>query len=484
MNNSGKQADMRSSNRPAIRFVVLSMCAAVSVALAAPGARGQEPDPQRMLALVGGMLLDGYDAAPIHDPVVLIRGSEIVAAGPAATVDIPDTAHRLDTRGKTILPGLIDLHVHMELIGHGDYAEYYEFIGDLDRLEISREIAARQSLRAGVTTVLDLGSTFGLLETRRRIETGEIPGPRLLVSGPWISRLPVGIVPEEMQLVISSPREAAARTAELIERGVDVIKAWEGLTREDYTAIVREAHARGVKVHAHLYDPAKVRLALDAGVDVLQHMGSAKNPPYSDELVLEIAHRNLPVVQTIAHRIWIYPATVAFPTRLEDPRLRGDLPPDFYAEFQRSFEQFHRLDYFRQVEREIRLARVAARQFIEADAVMGVGTDAGSPMNFHSEALWREMSALVDSGMTESQVISAATKTNAEILGDMQLLGGKRRFGTIEPGMLADLIVVDGDPLFDINALAHVEYTIKDGVVWFAPDGADAAVRAVGRTLD
>ncbi len=475
---------MRSYDHQFHQLVNFLTVLAIVAALHVPSGHGQEPDPERVLALVGGMLLDGYDAAPIYDPVVLIRGNEIVGAGPAGTVDVPDEAHLIDTSGKTILPGLIDLHVHMELLGHGDYEEYYEFIGNLDRLEVSREIAAKQSLRAGVTTVLDLGSTLDILETRRRIDSGEFPGPRLLVSGPWISRLPVSIVPEEMQIVVSSPKEAAARTVELIERGVDVIKTWEGLTREDYVAIVREAHQRGIKVHAHLYDPAKVRLALDSGVDVLQHMGSAKNPPYADELVLEIAHKNIPVVQTIAHRIWIYPATVAFPTRLEDPRLRADLPADFYAEFQRSFVLFHRRDYFRQVEREIRLAPVAAAQFIDADAVLGVGTDAGSPMNFHSEALWREMSALVDSGMTASQVISAATKTNAEILGNMQLLGGKRRFGTIEPGMLADLIVVDGDPLFDINVLGHVEFTIKDGVLWYANDGADESVRLIGHRLD
>lgn len=467
--------------RPLLSILTLS---AIAAALHVTDGHGQETDAKRAFALVGGMLLDGYDAAPIHDPVVVIRGNEIVAAGPAETTSIPDAAHRIDTRGKTILPGLIDLHVHMELIGHGDYEEYYDYVGDLDRLAVSREIAAKQSIRAGVTTVLDLGSTLDILETRRRIESGEIPGPRLLASGPWISRLPVGIVPEEMQFVVSSPREAAARTVELIERGVDVIKAWEGLTREDYVAIVREAHERDVKVHAHLYDPTKVRLALDAGVDVLQHMGSAKNPPYSDDLVLEIAHRNVPVVQTIAHRIWIYPATVAFPTRLEDPRLRADVPVGLYAELQRSFRLFHRLDYFRQVEREIRLARVAARQFIEADAVMGVGTDAGSPMNFHFDALWREMSALVDSGMTPSQVISAATKTNAEILGNMQLLGGKRRFGTIEPGMLADVIVVDGNPLFDINVLGHVELTIRDGVPWYADAAVAEDVRLIGRPLD
>ena len=447
----------------------------------------QESGSDRPIALVGGQLLDGYNAEPIHDSVILIEGKTITAAGPRHSVDIPETARVIDTRGKTVMPGLIDLHVHMEIIGHGDYKAYQEFLGgDRDKLRLAGEIAAKQSLRAGVTTVVDLGSTFELLETRDRIKAGEIPGPRVLASGPWISRMSLsGIMPGEAQLVISSPEEAAERTIELIDRGVDVIKAWVGLTRADYEAIVREAHARGVQVHAHLYEPEQIRKAIDAGVDVLQHMGSAKNPAYERELVMEIAHKDLPVVQTIAHRIWVYPATVDFPTRLENPALRKDLPADWYAEFQRSFEHFHRNSYFREVKREMRLAKEACRQFIEADAVMGVGTDGGSPMNFHSEAMWREMSALVDCGMSEAQVISAATKINGEILSsgvsNLMLLGGERSFGTIEPGMLADVIVVDGNPLFDINRLANVELTIKEGIPWYAEEHATPLLREIGR---
>jgi len=437
----------------------------------------------RPIALVGGMLLDGYEAPGIANSVVIIEGDKIVAVGTVHDTPVPENAHIIDTRGKTVMPGLTDLHMHLEMIGHGDYREFFDFIEleGRDSMEDVRAIAGKHLLRSGVTTAVDLGATLDILETRRRFADGEIPGPHLLTSGPLITRMPATVVPDGMHAVISSPQEAAEAVNRQIDAGVDVIKAWVGLTAEDYIAIVDAAHSRNVKVHAHLYSPESIEMALDAGVDVLQHVGSGRNPAYPEDLILRIANANIPVVQTIAHRIWIYPASMQFPARLQDWRLRADLSEDLYEEFQRSFEYFHRRDYFRAVERESRLSKIAARQFIDADAVMGVGTDGGSPLNFHFESMWREMSALVDSGMSPIQVISAATKTNAEILGNMEMLGGTRNFGTIETGMRADILVIDGDPLFNINALGYIDLVIKAGTPWYDESKVTDVLREIGR---
>ncbi|NKB33080.1 MAG: amidohydrolase family protein [Pseudomonadales bacterium] len=433
--------------------------------------------PDVPVAIVGGMLLDGYEAEPIHNSVVVFEDGRITAVGPRHAIAIPSKAVILDAGGRTVMPGLIDAHMHIDLIGHGEYDDYYAFLNEMERLPEAMPIAAKQMMRGGVTSGLDLGAPFQILDFRERIRKGEIPGPRLTVSGPWITRVEMAGIPDAYEVVISSSEEAAQRTRELIAAGSDVIKTWVGLTEADYRAIVTAAHAEGVKVHAHLYDPDAIRAAINAGVDVLQHVGSARNPPYEDALVSEIAHKGIPIVQTISHRIWVYPATVEFPERLYDPVYKKDMPADFYAEFIKSFEDIHQLSYFNDIGREIRNAEQSASQFIDAGAYMGVGTDAASPLNMHNEAMWREMSALVESGMTPIQVISAATKTNAEILGQIDELG------TIEVGKLADIIIVDGNPLQNIEVLDYVDIVIKDGGVWYSERAASGPVTEIGHSF-
>src|SRR5690606_6310549 len=162
--------------------------------------------------------------------------------------------------------------------------------------------------------------------TRDRIARGEIPGPRLFVSGPWITRRLGNYQPRPVrQILIDTPEEAAAATEDLIAKGVDVIKAYVGLGPEHYRAITETAHRHGVRVHAHVYSETDTRNALENGVDVLTHAGSAGTaPPYSDELIADIVNAGRPVVVTAAHRSWIFPDTVAVPERLPDPRLQAD----------------------------------------------------------------------------------------------------------------------------------------------------------------
>ena len=422
------------------------------LALAAPAAA------QDKLALVGGMLLDGYEVPPVHHAAVVIEGNRIVAVGPAAEIEIPADAEVIDTSGRVMMPGMIDLHAHLAVLGHGSYGRWFSWLDEEGiPMEQVMEISAKQLLLAGVTTAVDLAAPLeASISLRDRIARGEIPGARMLMSGPWITSR-VRFWPAEFQIAVSSPEEASAAVERLVEAGVDVIKAWAGLTRDDYQAIADTAHELGVRVHAHVYGPEEVRNALETGIDVLTHAGSAGTPPYEEELLRDIVVAGRPVVITGAHRVWVFPATVQFPERLQDPRLREDLPEAMYAEFQRSFENFHTLGYFQTTARQMFFGDASLGQWIEAGAVIGMGTDSGTPMNFHTEALWREIKAHVDLGMAPLDAIAAATRINARILG----MGDD--LGTIEEGKLADIIVLDGDPRFDITALDDPVLVVKDG---------------------
>ena len=156
------------------------------------------------IALVGGMLLDGYEAPPMHNAAVVIEGNRITAVGPASEIEIPADAEVINTSGMTMLPGLIDLHVHLMILGHWEYSDWWPI------LEESKEemmaISAKQLLMAGVTTAVDLGAPLEIVNVRDRINDGRLLGPRMLVSGPWITRGGRQF-PSWFQRRISSPAE-------------------------------------------------------------------------------------------------------------------------------------------------------------------------------------------------------------------------------------------------------------------------------------
>lgn len=449
--------------------VAQSLALAAALGAALISAAAPHAEAPKKLALVGGMLLTGYEVPPVHHAAILIEGNRIVAAGPASEVKIPPDATVVDTSGRVMLPGLIETHAHLITLGHGSYETWFPWInthgGDKMLMRVM-EISAKQLLMAGVTTSIDLGAPLRpSLSIRDRINKGEVVGTRTFVSGPWIAHTSGTGGGGAMQvgfggLSISTPEQAAQETERLAIAGVDQIKAHGGLTFEDYKAIVEVAHRHRLKVYAHVYAEQDVRHALDAGVDVLTHVGSAGTPPYSPELIRDIVNRGRPVVVTGVHRSWLFADTVAFPERLQDPDLKRAFGPDIYAEVQNSFKNWQGLGYFQSVDRQMTFRERGVKQFIESGAVMGMGTDSGTPMNFHSEALWREIKMHVDMGMTSERAISAATRVNAQIIGK------GRELGTIEPGKLADIIVVNGNPIYDIVALSHVEVVVKDGVVY------------------
>lgn len=446
--------------RRSLPFLVLF---AVVVWLAMPAAKQAAPAARpAKLALVGGMLLDGYEVGAIHNAAILIDGERIVKVGRAAEMTIPPDYTIVDTSGRTMMPGMIELHAHLILLGHGNYGEWFPWIAKQGptMLTTVMETAAKQLLMAGVTSAVDLGAPLKeSLDVRDRIAKGAIPGPRMSMSGPWITRQGGGMTDQFGGIAVTSSQQAAAEVEKLAAAGVNVIKAHSGLTRDDYKAIADTAHKHNIRVHAHVYAEEDVRNALEMGIDVLSHAGSAGTaPPYSPQLITDIVNAGRPVVITAAHRAWVYPDTAEFPERLQDPLLK-QMPPAIYGEIQRSLANWRALGYFQRTDREMVFRERGVKQFTESGTVLGMGTDSGTPMNFHTEALWREAKTHVDMGYPAIKVISSLTRIGANVLGQ------QRDLGTIEPGKLADIIVVNGNPLYDITALAHVDTVVKGGKV-------------------
>ena len=269
------------------------------------------PSGAKTVAVVGGFLIDGFGGPPLHDSVVLIEADRITAVGEEGRLAIPSGARIVDANGYTVMPGLIDAHVHLDILGHGDYPTWHDMVR-ANYAEVMERSAA-QLLAHGVTTARDAGGELqASVQTRDRIQRGEIPGPRMLVSGGWIMNWPDEQAKRNYRrfnLNAHTPEEARRAAASLFDGGADFIKAYTGLTLEQMKAITDEAHRRRKRVGAHVYTDEEINVAIEGGVDLLDHAGSGhQNPLFEHETLRLIADRQIPVAQSIAHRVTLYPA--------------------------------------------------------------------------------------------------------------------------------------------------------------------------------
>jgi imidazolonepropionase-like amidohydrolase len=414
------------------------------------------------LALVGGRILDGYGGTPIEDGVVLVAGERIVAVGSAAEVPVPDGVRVVPTDGMTVLPGLCDMHVHLQLVGHGDYARWDELYGE--RNEEVMAIAAAQLLSAGVTCARDLGGPLDpLVETRRRIDAGEIPGPRLFISGPFLQRAPYEPWQADYRWGVDGPEDAGRKTRTLIEGGADVIKLidQDQLTDEEVAAIVETAHAAGTPVVAHSHRMDEIRVGLRHGVDNFEHTGLGTAPGYAPDVLQALSERNsgLYWTPTISPLYVMQYTGEIFPERLDDPRWREGMPREMADEIRASLDDIPHLPYYALFPSRIPRLPTKFAQLRETGVRMMIGTDAGIPSMFHNDATWREMVKWVELGVPPMEVIQSAT------LWPARFLGRAGEFGTVEAGAWADLIAVPGDPLTDMTVIRDPVLILKGGEV-------------------
>ena len=416
------------------------------------------------IAIIGGMLIDGNEGPPIHDSVVIIEGDRIIDAGRRVDVKIPPNANIIDAHGYTVMPGLVEMHAHLMLLGHGVYTEWFPRYEK--RMSEIMEISAKVLLKHGVTTARDLGGPLKeSIELRDAIKKGQKAGPSLFVSGPFISANDIGM-PHYFQLIAKDADEARTHARTLIAAGVDVLKPWAGPTPEMLKAVVEEAHQAGIHVAAHGGDYRDIKADIDAGVDSIEHIGADGDEEFPSDSIRLMAESRVYYTPTLMVYN-VYDITTDFPARLDTPLLKSYLPEDIYRDVRGSLDYFSRLTYFSGAKREVYTYPKKLIQLYRAGIPILVGTDSGTPMNFHHESTWREMDLMVRYGMNPMHVISSATSLPGRLLSRQRRGDGgaaTHQFGTIEPGKLADIIVVDGNPLEHMSALKNLVYVIKNGI--------------------
>src|SRR4051812_47253171 len=373
--------------------------------------------PAKTIALVGGRLIDGFGGTPIANSVILIDGERITAVGTVDNLKVPPDAEIISTEGMSVLPGLWDCHVHTMLLGHSDYDHWDKTYPARLGSEIM-PAAAHQLLMAGVTSARDLGAPLkDSITVRDRINRGEIPGPTLYVSGPFIQHEPYPGT-ELFRWSVKGAEDARAKVKRLADAGVNIVKLidQDQMTEEEVAAIVDEAHQHKLPVVAHAHRPDEIRRGLRAGVDCFEHTGLATAPEYPADILQLIQERTAQM--SLGPMFWCptiegffnYEYNVANPQHIEDPAWQQGVPADIVADIKASLKNPGWLAYYQITPLRAKTSAVKFGQLQKTGLVLLVGTDSGIPMKFHNQSTWREIDIWVNKlGVPPMDAIRAAT---------------------------------------------------------------------------
>jgi imidazolonepropionase-like amidohydrolase len=420
----------------------------------------------QVTALVHATVIDGTGAPALSDGTVLVQGGIIQAFGPAANVKIPSGAIRVDLTRKFLIPGIINLHAHVGLT-KGLVADARNHT----RPNIESDL--RTYAAYGVTTVVSLGHDSDLMITvRDEQRRGKLSGARVFTAGTGFSvkgGYPLAIAPfvKGLAFEVADAAEAAAYVDSLAKQRVDVVKMWVDdnrgrlpkLTPEIWRAAIRQAKGHGLKVFAHLWDLEDARGLARDGIDVIAH--SIRDREVDAALLESLRKNDVTAVGTISRErsLFTYASGAEW---LDDPFFTRGTTPEVIRELKSgSFRQKQASDPAaldlnrRAFDMDVRnLKRLA-----DAGVRIGFGTDSGQPGRFPGFFEHWEMELMVQAGLTPMQVIQPFSRTAAEALGAKSL-------GAIEPGKVADFIVLDRDPLKDIRNTRAIHAVYLGGSVY------------------
>ncbi|HEY0377971.1 MAG TPA: amidohydrolase family protein [Pyrinomonadaceae bacterium] len=392
--------------------------------------------PRRVVAITGATLIDGRGGEPVPDAVVLIRGERIIAAGRRASVRVPAGAETIEAGGLTLLPGLIDAHFHID--GDDPLPALY--------------------LTHGVTSIRDPGQW---IEAYTAARAASAPVPRLFMMGPHLDSPPPAYPTDSH--IVRDAEEARVAVNRLVDSGASGIKVYFRLPLGLIKVVVETAHARGVPVTSHL-EIVDAGDAIRAGVDGVEHVtsfGTALLPLREAEKYRQAVLADNNARREGRYQVWdkIELNSTRMTALLDLIVRRGTFVSPTLAVFERragdkDTTEVH-VNAFKKMMAFVRLANRAGAHIV-------VGSHSDVP---HAERGWayqRELELLVESGLTPMQAIAAGTMENA------RFFHAADRLGSIERGKLADLILVEGDPLKDISAMRRIRRVMLNGR-WIVP---------------
>jgi imidazolonepropionase-like amidohydrolase len=402
------------------------------------------------LALVGGTLIDGTGSAPVPDSAVLIEKGRIIAAGPRSTVKIPGRAKKIDVRGKTILPGLWDMHAHFE---QAEWGPIY--------------------LATGATTVRDCGNELEFITAvRDAIANGHGLGPRMLLAGIVDGSGPLAIGVER----VDTPEQARMWTDRYHAAGFQQMKIYSSVKLEELAAVAEEAHRLGMTVTGHVPEGLNAYQTIPAGQDQINHIqyvAAIMRPPLAEDV------RGIPQMQAnaavdisspeaqkaiaflVEHGTVVDPtmalfefftATSAKPPASFEPGVTK-VAPELAEQLSGADPPSARSELLEKVfEKDVEILGALHRA--------GIPIVAGTDQTVPGHSLHREIEIYVQAGFTPMEAIQAATIVPARVMGL------DKEVGTVEAGKRADVIILGGNPLESIHNIRKVEYVITNGTMY------------------
>src|SRR5437773_9313270 len=440
------------------------------------------------IALVNGTIINPDKSQIVQNATIIIDGDKIAAAGDAKTISTPKDARPIDCKGKFILPGYIDTHMHFfqsaDLYTRPDVVDLTKVRPYADEVAwIKRNLpdTFERYLRSGITSVVDVGGPFWNFEVRKKANA-TTKAPRVAVAGPLISsvsrpQLDLGDPPI---VKIDTPERAREFVRKLAAQNPDLVKIWYIVDKDhpvdSFRPIVRatseESHAHKIRVAVHATELETARAAVEEGADVLVH--SVIDKPVDDAFVKLLKDRHTILCPTLvvferygrtfANRLnltpeektWGNPEVIA---SLDVTKIPPDkLPERIKTALAKPDEALER------IKKTYDVALKNLKTLEEAGVPIAAGTDAGNIGTIHGPALFREFQLMKEAGLTPMQILQCATANAA------QLFGGETgaHLGRIEKGYFADLVVLNSNPADDIAHASDIESVMKNGVLYSA----------------